>query len=355
MREGFLVKVIKSLINKNGVVMKNIFIIILVATTLCSQGLAGGDDAGKSAYSFLKIGVGAKSQAMAGAFVGLADDLSSLYVNPAGLIAPVYSLKKVEDLFYEEEETSAAVVEPVSINRFIATYINYLLDFQTGYLGYVRSLNEKTALGTSIHYQNYGTFTRFDKYGTENGTFGAWDMAFGVSYSKRLSKSFAIGATAKLILEYIDSYSSDAMALDLGVLYRLADGRTGLGLAVTNLGVQLKGMTKSHKDPLPLVVDAGFSHRLKGLPFTFTSDVTLPSDNDPYFAIGGQWESFRPFFIRLGWTLAGKDYKTGSDKDNYGGLAGGFGYRYQSYIFDYSYSSYADLGNVHRLTLSVGF
>ena len=180
-------------------------------------------------------------------------------------------------------------------------------------------------------------------------------MAFGISYSRKLSENLSIGTTAKLIIEHIYVYSSDAMALDLGILYRLPDGRTGLGLAVTNLGVQLKGMTKSHKDPLPLVVDAGFSHRLKGLPLTFTSDVTLPSDNDPYLAIGGQWESLSPFLIRLGWTLAGKDYKTGSDKDNYGGFAGGFGYKYQSYIFDYSYSSYADLGNVHRLTLSAGF
>lgn len=335
--------------------MKNMFITILIIITLCSQGLAGGDNAGKSAYSFLKIGVGAKSQAMGGAFVGLADDLSSLYVNPAGLTAPVYSVKKVDDFFYEEEETSTITTKPANTNRFIATYINYLLDFQTGYLGYVRSLNEKTALGVSIHYQNYGTFTRFEVDGTENGTFGAWDMAFGVSYSKKLSRNLSIGTTGKLILEHIDNYSSDAMALDLGILYRLADGRTSLGLAITNLGFQLKGMTKSHKDPLPLVVDAGFSHRLKGLPFTFTSDVTLPSDNDPYFAIGGQWESFNPFFIRLGWTLAGKDYKTDSDKDNYSGLAGGFGYIYQKYIFDYSYSSYADLDNVHRITLSVEF
>jgi hypothetical protein len=335
--------------------MKNTFITILIIITLCSQGLASGDNAGKSAYSFLKIGVGAKSQAMGGAFVGLADDLSSLYVNPAGLTAPVYSIKKVDDFFYEEEETSTITTKPANTNRFIATYINYLLDFQTGYLGYVRSLNEKTALGASIHYQNYGTFTRFEVDGTENGTFGAWDMAFGGSYSKKLSRNLSIGTTGKIILEHIDNYSSDAMALDLGILYRLTDGRTSLGLAITNLGFQLKGMTKSHKDPLPLVVDAGFSHRLKGLPLTFTSDATLPSDNDPYFAIGGQWESFSPFFIRFGWTLAGNDYKTDSDKDNYGGLAGGFGYIYQKYVFDYSYSSYADLGNVHRITISVEF
>ena len=128
-----------------------------------------------------------------------------------------------------------------------------------------------------------------------------------------------------------------------------------MGLAVMNLGVQLKGLTKSHKDPLPLLIDAGLSHKLKGVPLTVNADVTYPTDNNVFFAIGVQWESFRPFFLRAGWSSASKNYKTNSDKDKYGGLAGGFGYHYQDYGLDYSYSSYADLGNVHRITLGVDF
>jgi hypothetical protein len=48
----------------------------------------------KSAYSFLKIGVSAKAQAMGGAYAGLADDIGGLYYNPAGLTAPSYILQK---------------------------------------------------------------------------------------------------------------------------------------------------------------------------------------------------------------------------------------------------------------------
>jgi hypothetical protein len=180
-------------------------------------------------------------------------------------------------------------------------------------------------------------------------------MALGLTYSKQLLDNLSIGATGKLISEKIDNYSSDALGADLGILYHSADGHTGLGLAITNLGFQLKGLTKSHKDPLPLTIDGGFSHHLKGLPLTVAADIVKPTDNSIFLALGGQFESLRPFLLRLGWSSAGKDYKTNSSKDSYAGFAGGFGYQYQSYTFDYSYSSYADLGNVHRLTLSADF
>jgi hypothetical protein len=143
--------------------------------------------------------------------------------------------------------------------------------------------------------------------------------------------------------------------MDLGALYHLADGRTSIGLAVTNLGAQLKGLTTAHKDPLPLTIDGGFTHHLRGMPLTFSGDIIYPTDNDIYFALGGQFEAFRPFMLRLGWSLAGRDNKTGSSKDGLAGFAGGFGYSYKEYTFDYAYSSYADIGNVHRLTLSVEF
>jgi len=339
------------------------FAVIIIIFALSAAAAAGGSNAGESAYSFLKIGVSAKSQAMAGAFVGLADDLTSLYCNPAGLTAIKYDLRGPVDYyddFGEDEEVAfTPKMKTGKQNKFFATYINYLLDFQTGYLGYARHISNMSSIGASVQYQDYGTFDRLNSSGstptTGSATFGAYDMAFGLTYSKRYSNDLSFGVTAKFIIEKIDSYTSDAMALDIGALYRFDRGRTSVGLAVLNLGTQLKGLTKSHKDPLPLVVDAGFSHSLRGLPLTVNGDITYPFDNEIYFALGGQFESFNPFLLRIGWSSAGRDYKTGSSKDKFGGFAGGFGYHYQDYGIDYSYSSYADLGNVHRVTLSLEF
>jgi hypothetical protein len=338
--------------------MKIAKLTFFIALTAGAVTFAGGSDAGQSVFSFLKIGVSAKSQAMGGAFVGLADDISSLYCNPAGLTAPIYDLRKTTDYYYDEETADLPSTEKqraVKPNKFTATYINYLLDFQTGYLGYVRYLDEKSSFGGSIQYLDYGTFTRLNNLGEDQGAFSAYDMAFSLTYSKRMTPELSLGATAKFILEKIDSYSSDALAVDLGGLYRFDRGRTSIGAVIMNLGAQLKGFTKTHKDPLPLLVDVGFSHSLKGVPLTVDIDVTYPTDNDLFFAIGAQWESFSPFFIRAGWSSMGKDYETGSDKDKFGGFAGGFGYSFKDYSLDYSYSSYADIGNVHRMTLGIDF
>lgn len=339
--------------------MRNLTITIIITLALSATAVAGNTNAGKSAYSFLKVGVSAKAQAMGGAFAGLADDIGGLYYNPAGLTTPSYIFAKTVKSYDEygegEEIHRETQVKSVAPHRFMATYLNYLLDFQSGYLGYVRSFDEKTALGISLNYQSYGSFKRFDRQGAELGTFGAYDLALGVAYSKNLIERFSVGISGKFITESIDGYSSDALALDLGALYQLKGGRSNIGLAITNLGTQLKGFSKSHKDPLPLVIDAGFAHHLRGLPLTVTGDLLMPTDNSVYMALGGQFEAFSPFMIRLGWNSSGRDYKTESSKDDLAGFSGGFGYNIKEYSFDYSYSSFADLGNVHRLTLSADF
>lgn len=322
-------------------------IIFLLFNAITASG--ANSNAGTAAYSFLKIGTGAKSQALGGAFVGLADDESALYYNPGGLTAKTEKAVIYDDLLEKPAET------PV-VNRFSATYINYLLDFQYGFIGYTRELDDQSVAGISFSYQNYGTFDRLNSDGDPLGTYGASDLAVGITYSKKFQPKLSAGATGKFIYESIDQYNSNGLALDLGMMYLISDdGSTRFGLALTNLGAQLSGLTSTHKDPLPTKIAVGLAHRLRGLPFKFTSEVGKPFDNDAYFAVGAEFISLQPFFIRVGWSSLGKDYKTGGDSDSMAGFAGGFGYSYDKYTIDYSYSSYVDLGSVHRISIGAGF
>ena len=321
-------------------------LMVILSSTLA---LGTNSNAGTAAYTFLKIGIGAKSQALGGAFVGLSDDGTALFYNPAGLTA-----EKIKTEVYDEL-LDRPLQEPV-LNRFTATYMNYLLDFQYGFIGYTRDLDENSAAGISISYQNYGTFNRLDINGNEQGTFGASDIAIGLTYSKRLQPRLSAGVTGKFIYEVIDDYNSNGLAMDLGFMYLIdTDGTTKLGLAITNLGAQLSGFTETHKDPLPTKFALGLSHKLRGLPFLFSTEMGKPYDNDFYLAMGTELVSFNPFFVRIGWTSEGRDYRTGDDSDTMAGFAGGFGYTYENYTMDYSYSSYVDLGSVHRISVSAGF
>jgi hypothetical protein len=327
----------------------SIAIAIIAVLALAPAAMAINSNAGTSAFTFLRIGTGAKSQAMGGAFVGLADDASAIYYNPAGL-----TVADGEDQGYDE-----LLDKPINItpkNNFTASYINYLLDFQYGFLGYVRDIDSTTAAGISVAYQNYGTFNRLDAEGNKSGTFGASDLAFGLTYSKRLSPRFTAGLTGKFIYEKLEDYTANGLAADLGIMYLInPNGSTRVGLAFTNLGAQLSGLTKQHKDQLPSKVSAGISHHLVGVPILFSGEVGKPFDNDFYLSAGGEVTSLKPFFLRFGWTTQGKDYKTGGNNEFLAGFAGGFGLLYKNYQIDYSYSSYSDLGSVHRITMAAGF
>ena len=323
---------------------------LVVLATLATSAQAINSRAGTAAYTFLKIGIGAKSQAMGGAFVGLADDATALYYNPAGLT----SLSEEAQVF---DELLDKPLNPTPKNRFTASYLNYLVDFQYGFLGYTHQLDSASAVGASISYQNYGSFTRLDINGDGDGsTFGASDFAFGLTYSKRFAPRFSAGVTGKFISEKVDTYSSNGMAADLGLMYLVTpDASTRAGLTITNLGAQLKGLSETHKDKLPTKIAAGISHHLKGLPLLFAGEAGKPFDNDFYFALGAELISFKPFFLRLGWTSQAKDYKVGAGNDNFAGFSGGFGVTYKMYQIDYSYSSYADVGSVHRISVEAGF
>jgi len=284
---------------------------------------------GTTAYGFLKIDVGARSTAMGGAFVGLSDDETALYFNPAGL---------------GQMET----------RRFFTTYNNFIADIQSGFLGYVHPYSENTTLGFSISYFNFGSFTRTDNQGAELGTFGASDLALSFSISRGVSPRFNLGMTGKFIYEKIEGFSSDALALDLGILYISRDNRTRIGGVSQNIGTQLKGHTPSHKDPLPTSIKLGISHHMRELPLIVALDVSQPFDNDIFFNLGGELTALKPLYLRFGWSSFGKNFKTDSDKDNRAGFAAGFGITWKHYHFDYAYSSYADLGGAHKISISGG-
>jgi hypothetical protein len=307
---------------------------------------AGEGDVGTTAYPFLKIGVGAKALALGGAFVGLADDESATHYNPAGIIG------------FGEKAISAS-------------YMNYVADIQSGYLSLIlptqgaeeqlRSgefdevviTDAARAIAISVNYLNYGTLDKTNVDGEVEGDFGGSDFAVGLTYAYRVGDRLTVAGTGKFIYQKIDEYSSDAIAADLGMLYRLKDGRTSLGVAATNLGFQLAGLSSENKDPLPIIVRAGLSHRLRELPVTASGEVAYPTDNKIYGSIGLEFSQAEfPLALRAGYSTFGENYKTGGDKDNVAGFAFGAGFFLGHIAIDYAFVPYADLGSLHRVSLA---
>ena len=305
------------------ILLVSLAIILLIPTAYAKI----NSNAGTTAYSFLKIGVGARALGMGGAFVGLADDQSALYFNPAGLTQ-------------------------ICCRSFTTSYNNYLTDIQSGFIGYIHPYDENTRFGISINYFNHGSFDKIDENGNNIGTFGAADFALIATYAQRVNPLISLGINAKFILEKIDNYTSDALALDVGVFHKSKAKRIQVGAVVQNLGYQLKGFSEGHKESLPVEVKVGISHYVRGMPLLVAIDGAKPFDNDIYFNLGGELLSLKPIFLRMGWSSFGKNYKTDSDKDNLAGFSFGLGMNWTVYRFDYACSSLGILGGVHRVSIS---
>jgi hypothetical protein len=305
--------------------------------------LAINDNAGTTAYSFLKIGVGARPASIGGAYVGLADDYSALYYNPAGITGA-----RMNTAWSYEAPPGPA--EPQAY--LAASYNSWITDFQSGFLALLKPVNQRTWMGFSVQYMDYGELIETDGDGNRLGTFGASDLALAITGATAMNDNLSLGVTGRVIYSSLHEESSSGLAADVGFMYRLADQRTQIGGAVTNLGAQLSGYTESHKDELPVKVAVGMSHKLKGLPFVFAADVAKPVDDDIRFALGGEFVYFSPFYLRAGFSSRHNDIETGSSSDDYAGLSGGFGLSFNNFRLDYALGQLSELGTTHRVGIT---
>lgn len=313
-----------------------IFLFTLLATTLLVSTSFGeiNKDAGTTGFSFLKLGVGARAVAMGGAYAASSNDPAVLYYNPAGL-------------GYLEGRI------------FMAGYHNYVMDLQSGYLALTTPFKGKYKLGLFIDYMNFGDFVKTDIDGKNIGDFSGGDFLIGAGVATQINSMASIGLNLKFMSEYADGYSSQAMAVDLGVMVRFRDSLTQVGLSIYNLGTVLSGFSAAaadpHEDKLPMGIRAGVQHSLRELPLIVNIDGILPNDNDPYMSFGAEFFKFEPLYLRVGYSLFGENYKTGSGSDGLGGMAFGFGLDLRDYHLGYAYVPYLDLGSSHRMTISGQF
>jgi len=286
---------------------------------------------GTSAFSFLKINVGARAVGMGGAFTGLADDESALYYNPSGIAS-------------------------LEGRRFIAGYHNYFVDLQSGFVGYIQQLNERQFIAGYINYLNYGDFIKTDELGNVDpgGAFSGGDLLIAATFAMKFEDQFMFGASAKFIYEKLESYSATGAAFDLGGKYTSDRSRYQAGIAIQNLGFQLSALGEGKND-LPITVRGGLAVRPKEIPVMFTGDLIAPIDNNPVYAIGGEYLDFKPFYIRMGWNSFGSNYRTADSDDKWAGMSFGVGFDHKDLHLSYAFSPGAELGESHRITLTGGF
>lgn len=224
--------------------MKKFF--TLIAIFVCFNSFAQ-KNSGQNVFNALNHSTSARITAMGGNLVGLYDsDIALAWRNPAIL----------------HQEMSGQL----SIN-----YDNVFAGIGSGYAAYAKHINK---LGMTfqggIQYMTYGTFNATDEYANSQGTFKGQDMAFGIGASKPLSEHWNIGLNLKMLYSALENYTASGLSSDIGFAYHNKEKRSSFGISATNLGVQLGTYTSGNRARLPINIQAGFSKKLKHLPFQYT-------------------------------------------------------------------------------------
>lgn len=308
---------------------------LLVAIALPSHLHAeDNENVGTSAYQFLKVGVGARATGIGGACTSISDDAGSIFWNPAGL---------------------STVQRP----EVATNYLNYFTGVDAGGAAFAQPLGKMSTLGVGIHFLRIGgipTTTVANPTGEGLDDFSVNNLAASIAYATTFKSRLSVGLSGTYIYEGItafDGFSSTAGTVNAGAIYRFDYRSTAIGASMRNLGGQFTIYALREED-LPLTFSVGASSRVISPKVLISMDVEMPRDNDIGVALGGEAQLARGFFARLGYRSL--DARIGDEATSNGDVAGvslglGFTWNQRSRI-DYAYSSYADLGDAHRVSLT---
>ncbi len=324
---------------------------------------------GTTAANFLEIGYGSAGIAMGDAYSSMAEDISAVYWNPAGLAF----MKHGEAHFAQQP---------------------WIVDINTSFAGAGMVIPSFGTLALGIIYIDHGDMdvTTVDEPTGTGEVFSASEYAFSLSYARKITDWFGFGATAKYVGSTIRHMTAKSIAMDLGVRLNTsffsptgdrADGMR-IGMSISNYGTRMKydgldllysidiepdkdgnysdvpGKFEPQEWELPLIFRLGFSVnaiKTENSRVTVAFDALHPNNNAESVNIGGEYELNIPtagkFFVRGGYKALFLD------ESEYGAA---FGFGYQKYLLnnlsiklDYAYRDVGLLGKVSCYSLGFTF
>ena len=282
---------------------------VLFAALFC--GWTGAD---APAMPLVRVGQGVRPAAMGEAFIGLADDPSAIFWNPAGLGGMRNSRVALShhEWYAGTRDEVAHVAIPCGPGGF----------------------------GLAMLYSGQQGIERWSEQNEPLEDFSTWDAVGAFGYGARLGRGFGVGLAAKGVFQSLYDQVGYGGALELGATARPLS-RFGFGLAARNFGAVSypRGWVK-----LPAEVGVGASCRLPR--FVATADVVYPLDGDFEGRLGFEYVPVKVLALRLG-------YRTGPvDLSTLGALAGltaGLGVTLGDFGLDYCFAPCGNLGVVHRV------
>lgn len=304
-------------------------VLVVLIPALVSATTKPFEKVGTFSAQFLKIGPSARAAGMGSAFTAVANDATSIYWNPAGMVEQSRT-----------DVTLNTVVWPANIQVYFAGAI-----FSTPYLPGTFGIS---ARALTMDPQEERTI--YMPEGT-NRYFDAGDMAFGLSYATYFTDRFSAGITSNFIHMGLADKSVETIAFDFGLIYRIGIQGMRLGMVVQSLGGDVNFDNRASKLPTLFKVGLAIDAYRSGVnALMATGEFSHPADNKERMNVGMEY-TFNQFFMLRGGYNIGYDSQT---------LAMGVGFRIDTSQtsdigLDYAWEDLGYLGASHRFSLNFSY
>ena len=274
-------------------------------------------------YSFLRLPVSAHVAALGGDNITITDDDATLIFHNPALICGV---------------------SDKSINLNFMTYMD---GAKTASASFVKAYKERATWGVAAQYMDYGTMKQTTVDNVETGDFSARDIALSGTFTYLLPDRISGGITGRFITSHIASYSSAAVAVDLGVNYQDADRGWSLSAVAKNLGGQIKAYEDDF-ERIPLDLQIGVTKRLIGSPLRLSGTLSRLNNWDQGFikhlAVGADLLLGENIYVAAGYNFRRSSemkIADGEGESNHGaGLSLGAGLQLQRFKLHVAYAKY---------------
>ncbi|HDP68217.1 MAG TPA: PorV/PorQ family protein [Candidatus Marinimicrobia bacterium] len=312
---------------------------------------------GSSSAQFLEIGIGARALSMGSAFTAVANDVTALYWNPAGITQ----------------------IDAISVT---GTHTEWFADMSLDHAAGIVPMGNGQIVGFSL-----SVFNAIDKQTVRTVTYpegtgeyySASDLALAMTYGLKITDRFACGLTGKYVRQQIWHMSSAGYAVDIGLLYKTQLKGLNLGASISNFGTDMRlagrdvrrahdedpihysndkinAMLETDAFPMPLLFRFGLAYSFSPFKYndlTLAVDLLHPSNNVEYLNVGCEYALAKLFFLRIG-------YEALFDQEAESGLSFGAGINYKLFQqtalrFDYAIVDWGRLAYVQHFTVGLSF
>ncbi len=276
--------------------------------------------AGTASNLFLRSSVSARVSGLGDAFTGGPFGEDALYYNPAGLAV---------------------------LNKFVIgfNHTRWFEDIRFDNFTLTFPLHHRLAMAVGVSYMSMPDIQGKDAFGQPTGMLSVSSGVAHLGMAFQFHPAVYGGVTVKYFRDQLAQFAARGIAVDVGYfMYTLLEGLS-LGVTVQNIGGRVQYYRE--KQPIPLTVRAGLAYRFYPSRFQISLDAVKSIDTDVLINLGMEYVFQNLVAFRLGNQFRQDEV-----------LRPSFGIGLQvmkTYMINYTYAALTDLGETHRIGLTLGF